>query len=96
MVVFLFSTLLKVGHAVVLHHILCRRDVNFFKWGPLKNVDSSKTQQNVTVHKIPFAKSESYVLCAVFLLENHVCMYSKGEADFLFSSKKTIQKIDFQ
>ena len=41
MIIFLFRTLLRVGHVVVLPHTLRRRDVKNFKWGALISVNSS-------------------------------------------------------
>ena len=52
MIIFLFRTLLRVGHAVILPHTLRRRDVNNFKWAALVSVNSSKTKQRA--HHIKF------------------------------------------
>ena len=46
-IVFLFRTLLRVGHTVVLPHTLCERDVTFLEWRVLVNVNSSKTTKGL-------------------------------------------------
>ena len=40
-IIFLFRTLLSVGHIVVSPYTLRRRDITFFKWGALVSVNSS-------------------------------------------------------
>ena len=45
MIVFLFSTLLRVSHVVLSPHTLLRRHMQFFKWGVLVYVHSSKTNK---------------------------------------------------
>ena len=45
MIIFLFRTLLRVGHVVVLPHTLRRRDVKFFKWGAMVSVNSSNNNK---------------------------------------------------
>ena len=43
-IVFLFSTLLRVSHVVVSPHTLLREDIQFYKWGVLVTINSSKTK----------------------------------------------------
>ena len=62
MIIFLFRTLLRVGHVVVSPHALRRRDIKFFKWGALISVNSSKTKQKGSSHKIPISRSENWNL----------------------------------
>ena len=45
MIVFLFSTLLRVSHIVLCPHTLLRRDIKFFKWGVLVCIHSSKNEK---------------------------------------------------
>ena len=53
MIIFLFRTLVRVGHAVVSPHTLLRRVVKLFKWGALVSVNSSKTKQKAHHIKFP-------------------------------------------
>ena len=69
MIIFLFRTLLMVGHVVVSLHTLRRRDIKFFKWGTLVSVNSSKTKQKGSSHKIPISRSENLGGCPVHWLE---------------------------
>ena len=91
MIIFLFRTLLRVGHVVVLPHTLRRRDVKFFKWGAMVTVNSSKTKQKGSAHKIPFSRVEDLRLCPVFWLEKIIKMYPGVESDFLFSTRNFTQ-----
>ena len=45
MVVFLFSTLLRVSHIVLSPHTLLKGDVKLFKWGVLISIRSSKNKR---------------------------------------------------
>ena len=58
MIIFLFRILLRVGHMVMSPHTLHRSDVEFFKWGVLISVNTSKTKQKGSSHKIPFLNSQ--------------------------------------
>ena len=61
-IVFLFSTLLRISHVVLSPHTLLRKDIKFFNWGVLVSVHSSKTKRNrfrfqyLMVEKILLAK----------------------------------------
>ena len=85
MIIFLFRTLLRVGHIVVSPHTLHSRDIQIFKWGALISVNSSKQQGSS--HKIPISRSEIGV-CPVYWLEKLLKMYPGVESDVLFSTKK--------
>ena len=87
MIILLFRTLYRVGHAVVSPHTLHRRDVKMFKWGALVSVNSSKTKQKGSSHKIPISRSENLGLCPVYWLEKLFKHYPGLELDVLFSSK---------
>ena len=86
MIIFLFRTLLRVGHVVVLPHTLRRRDVKFFKLGTMVSVNSSKTKQKGSAHKIPLSRAEDLSICPVFWLEKIINRYPGVESDFLFST----------
>ena len=75
MIIFLFRTLLRVGHVVVSPHTLHRRDVKFFKWGAMVSVNSSKTKQKGSAHKIPLSRVEDLSICPVFWLEKIIKIY---------------------
>ena len=85
MIIFLFRTLLRVGHVVVSPHTLRRRDVKFFKWGPMVTVNSSKTKQKGSAHKIPLSRVKDVRLCPVFWLEKIIKIYPGVDSDLLFS-----------
>ena len=68
MIIFLFRTLLRVGHVVVSPYTLRRRDITFFKWGALESVNS-KTKQKGSSHKIPISRSKNLGGCPVHWLE---------------------------
>ena len=87
MIIFLFRTLLRVGHVVVSPHALRRRDIKFFKWGALISVNSSKTKQKGSSHKIPISRSEILGVCPVYWLEKLLKRYPGVESDMLFSTK---------
>ena len=84
MIIFLFRTLLRVGHVVVSPHTLCRRDVKFFKWGAMVIVNFSKKKQKGSAHKIPLSRVEDLSICPVFWLEKNIKIYPGVESDFLF------------
>ena len=44
-IIFLFSTFLRVSHVVVSPHTLFRKVVTIFKWGALITIHSSKTKK---------------------------------------------------
>ena len=83
MIIFLFGTLLRVGHVVVSPHTLHRRDVKFFKWGAMVSVNSSKTKQKGSAHKIPLSRAEDLSICPVFWLEKNKNRYPGVESVFL-------------
>ena len=91
MIIFLFRTLLRVGHVVVSPHTLRRRDVKFFKWGAMVTVNSSKTKQKGSAHKIPLSRVEDLRLCPVFWLEKIIKIYPGVESDLLFSTRNFTQ-----
>ena len=86
MIIFLFRTLLRVGHVVVSPHTLRRRDVKIYKWGALISVNSSKTKQKGSSHKIPISRSENLEVCPVYWLEKLLKRDPGVETDFLFST----------
>ena len=81
-----FTTLLRVGHVVVSPHTLHRRDVKNFKWGAMVTVNSSKTKQKGSAHKIPLSRVEDVRLCPVFWLEKIIKIYPGVDSDLLFST----------
>ena len=85
--IFLFRTLLRVGHVVVSPHTLRRRDITIFKWGALISVNSSKTKQKGSSHKIPISRSENLGVCPVYWLEKLLKLYPGVESDMLFCTK---------
>ena len=87
-IIFLFRTLLRVGHVVVSPHTLRRRDVKFFKWGALVTIRSSKTRQKGNPHEIPISRSKNLEVCPVFWVEKLLKLFPKGESELLFSSKE--------
>ena len=87
MIIFLFRTLLRVGYVVVSPHALRRRDIKFFKWGAWISVNSSKTKQKGSSHKISISRSEILGSCPVYWLLKR---YTGVESDMLFSTKKYI------
>ena len=86
MIIFLFRTLLRVGHVIVSPHTLHGRDVKFFKWGAMVSVNSSKIKQKGSAHKIPLSRVEDLSICPVFCLEKIINRYPGVESDFLFST----------
>ena len=86
MIIFLFRTLLRVGHVVVSPHTLRRRDVKFFRRGAMVTVNSSKTKQKGSAHKIPLSRVEDVRLCPVFWLEKIIKIYPGVDSDLLFST----------
>ena len=86
MTIFLFRTLLRVGHVVVSPHTLRRTDVKIFEWGAMVSVNSSKTKQKGSAHKIPISRSENLGICPVFWLEFIFDRYPGVESDMLFST----------
>ena len=84
---FLFRTLLRVGHAVVSPHTFRRGDVKNLEWGALVSVNSSKTRQKGYSHKIPISRSKNLSLFPVYWLEKLFNFYPGAESDFLFSTK---------
>ena len=68
-------------------HTLHRRDVKNFKWGALISVNSSKTKQKGSSHKIPISRSENLGVCPVYWLEKLLKKDPGIESDFLFSTR---------
>ena len=87
MIIFLFRTLLRVGHVVVSPHALRRRDIKFFKLGALISVNSSKTKQKSSSHKIPISRFENLGVCPVYWLERLLKRDPGVGSDMLFSTK---------
>ena len=87
MIIFLFRTLLRVGHVVVSPHTLRKRDIKYFRWGALVSVNSSKTKQKGSSHKIPISRSENLGVCPVYWLEKLFKRYPGVESHMLFSTK---------
>ena len=87
MIIFLFRTLLRVGHMVMSPHTLRRSDVEFSKWGVLISVNTSKTKQKGSSHKIPISKSENLDLCLVYWFRCLCKRYPRAETEFMFSTK---------
>ena len=87
MIIFLFRTHLRVRHVVVSPDTVRRRDINFFRWGALVCVNSSKTKQKGSSHKIPISRSENLGVCPVYWLEKLLERYPGVESDMLFSTK---------
>ena len=76
-----------VGHVVVSPHTLRRGEVKMFKWDALISVNSLKTKQKGSSHKIPISWSENLGVCPVYWLEKLLEMYPGVESDMLFSTK---------
>ena len=86
MIVFLFSTLLRVSHVVLSHHTLLRRDIKFFKWGVLVCIHSSKTSKEPVQIPISYGREKS--TCPVYWLNKLFTRYPRNKNDFLFSTSK--------
>ena len=82
-IIFLFRTLLRVGHVVVSPHTLRSRDVKIFKWGAMVSVNSSKTKQRGSSHKIPISRSENLGVCPVYCLEKNIKKVSRGRVRYV-------------
>ena len=82
MIIFLFRTLLRVGNVVMSPHTLRRSDAEFFKWGVMISVNTSKTKQKGSSHKIPISKSENLELCPVYWLRCLYKRYPRAETEF--------------
>ena len=85
-IVFLFSTLLRVSHMVLSPHILLRRDITIFKWGILVFVHSSKTHKNPVEIPISYGREKS--TCPVYWLDKLFTRYPRNKNDYLFSTSK--------
>ena len=88
MVVFLFSTLLRVSHVVLSPHTLLRRDIKIFKWGILVYVRSSKTNKTGIPTEIPIAYGREKLSCPVYWLDKLFSRYPRNKNDYLFSTPK--------
>ena len=86
MIVFLFSTLLRVSHVVLSPHTLLRRDIQFFKWGVLVYVHLSKTNKNSV--EIPISYGREKITCPVYWLDKLFTCYPRNKNDYLFSTSK--------
>ena len=62
------------------------RDVTIFKWGAMVTVNSSKTKQKGSAHKIPLSRIDDLRLCPVFWLEKIIKIYPGVDSDLLFST----------
>ena len=82
---------MRVGPVVVSPHTLRRRDVKFFKWGAMVTVNSSKTKQKGSAHKIPLSRVEDVRLCPVFWLEKIKKNYPGVDSDLLFSTGNSLK-----
>ena len=86
MIVFLFSTLLRVSHVVLSPHTLLRKDIKFFKWGVLVCIRSSKTKKEP--FQIPISYGRKNCTCPVYWLEFFFTRYPISKNDYLFSTSK--------
>ena len=86
MIVFLFSTLLRVSHVVLSPHTLLRKDIKIFKWGVLVCIRSSKTKKEP--FQIPISYGRKYSICPVYWLEKILKRYPRSSNDYLFSTSK--------
>ena len=60
-IVFLFSTLLRVSHVVLSPHTLLRKDIKIFTWGVLVSVHSSKTKKEPFQIPISYGREKFYL-----------------------------------
>ena len=88
MIVFLFSTLLRVSHIVVSPHTLLRGDITFLKWGVLVSIRSSKTKKAGKPSKIPITYCRDKCPCPVYWLDRLFKCYPRNKNDYLFSTGK--------
>ena len=61
--------------------------MDFFKWGVLISVNTSKTKQKGSSHKIPISKSKNVYLCPVYLLGFLYKRYPRAGTEFMSSTK---------
>ena len=92
MIVFLFSTLLRVSHVVLSPHTLLRRDIKFFKWGVLVCIHSSKTSKEP--FQIPISYGREKSTCPVYWLNKLFTHYPRNKNEFLFSTSK-VRRISY-
>ena len=81
MIVFLFSTLLRVSHVVLSPHTLLRKDITFFKWGVLVCIRSSKTKKEP--FQIPKSYGRKNFICPVYWLERFFTRYPRSKREIL-------------
>ena len=93
MIIFLFSTLLRVSHVVLSPHTLLRKDIKFFKWGVLVCIRSSKTKKEPFQISISYGRKNS--ICPVYWLGKMFTRYPRSRNAYLFSTSK-VRCISYQ